>query len=207
MKPGFRQIEDKARQSIVDYLKSDGPGGQEIMEAFMHQFKELGERSPFNDPTNILNHLDFVKNHIKQTWDESLFVDQEGNISIGVCTDDVLGFNIDREKLKHDPSPVVWTVFLIRGIGGRYAFVSTDLYFRKYGFPMPAEYAGGFLISKGEWENGGWDEVGPFELYEHPASGAPSIPFLRNVMNDVNMGSILRRALDSAGLEATYEVD
>jgi hypothetical protein len=191
-------VEKDIRESIYDYMRSDGPGGMRVINAFLDEFEKLSERSPQDDPTNIKNHIPFIVKHLKDTWDESLTIDRDGNVSIGLCKDEVLGFEEDKEKLKHNPSPVVWTVYLIRGIGGRYAFINPQLYARKYGESMPSEYFGGFLISKWAWDIEGWDEVGSFEQYEHPASGAAPIPFFRNVIKNIDMQSIIADAIEEA---------
>jgi hypothetical protein len=189
------KISDELRESIRDYMKSDGPGGKQIIASFMEEFEKLSERSPQDDPTNIKNHMDFVVSHIKQTWDESLKVTEDGNIEVGICTDETLGFKEDNMKLKHNPSPILWAVYLIRGIGGQYAFVNPETYFKKKGEPMPPVYYGGFLISKGAWEREGWNVVGPFSKYKHPASGATPIPFGKNAMDRVDIESIVGEAI------------
>jgi len=202
------KISSKLKDKIFEHLKSTGRGGEKVIDAFMAEFKELEDRSPRDDPTNLRNHRDFLLKHIKETWDSSLSVDGEGNIKIGICSDDVLGFDVDEAKLKHRPSPVVWTVYLIRGIGGRYAFVNPQTYFNRFGKPMPAQYAGGFLISRAAWDNEAWDAyVGPFESYEHPSSGASPIPFFRNVLSRVDMRSIVDEAIEDAKLEVDYETN
>lgn len=200
MKEGIAQtLSETVKEKIFDYMKSDGPGGQEVISAFMSEFEKLSRRAPSDDPTNIKNHLSFILSHIKKTWDESLEIADDGTINIGICTDDVLGFDVDYTKLRHQPSPVVWTVFLIRGIGGRYAFVNEQTYFLKHGKPMPPVYHGGFLISRGKWKSEGWEDfVGPFEMFEHPSSGAPPIPFLRNVVSKIDIRSIINEAISEA---------
>ena len=195
----MKEITEEIIQSIYRYLRSDGPGGKQIIGAFMEEFAELSKRSPPDDPTNLKNHMSFLLKHVKSTWDQSLSIDEAGNISIGVGEDSVLGFKEDRVKLKHNPTPVVWTVFLIRGIGGRYAFVNEATYFKKHRQPMPPQYYGGFLISEKTWIAERWDEqVGPFEQFEHPASGAPPIPFFKNVMHRINMEDIIASAIAEA---------
>lgn len=195
-----KQVKQDVIDSIYNYLKSDGPGGMRIIAAFMDEFEKLSERSPQDDPTNLKNHMKFILKHIKSTWDESLSIDADGSINIGVCDDETLGFVEDKEKLKHSPSPIVWTVYLIRGIGGRFAFVNPRTYMKKHKKPMPPQYAGGFLISKWSWEREGWDKVvGPFEAYEHPASGAPPVPFFKNIRRSVDMEAIVAEAIVLAG--------
>jgi hypothetical protein len=202
----MRELAESVAKNTVDklkdYLSSEGPGGKQVIGAFIEEFEKLSERSPADDPTNIKNHMSFVLNHVKETWDESLSITEQGELSIGICKDEIIGFDIDRAKLKHNPSPVVWTVFLIRGIAGRYAFVNPDTYFKKKGAPMPPQYAGGFLISKRAWIREGWDKaVGPFEAYEHPASGAPPIPFFDNVIRKIDLESLVSSVLASIEAE------
>lgn len=204
----IQKIPDEIRNSLFEYLKSDGPGGQKVIEAFMTEFQELEYRSPQNDPTNLKFHRDFIRQHVTSTWDESLRIDEAGNISIGVCNDEVLGFSGPKDRLKHRPTPIVWTVYLIRGIAGRYAFVGESEYIKRHGVPMPPQYAGGFLINSYDWHNESWDEyVGPFEQYEHPSSGASPIPFFRNVINRIDMRNIIDEAIKDAKLEVEYAAD
>jgi hypothetical protein len=199
MKPELEKISKHLKQKIYDYMKSEGPGGMRVINAFMDEFLELSKRSPQDDPTNIKNHMAFLLRHIKNTWDESIEITDDGTIRIGICDDETLGFDVERSQLKHKPTPVVWTVYLIRGIGGRYAFVNPRTYFMKHGAPMPPQYSGGFLISKGMWNKEGWEQVvGPFELFEHPSSGAPPIPFFRNVLERIDINSIVNEALEEA---------
>jgi len=195
----IKEITDDLKKSIFEYMRSDGPGGMRIINAFLDEFKELSDRSPQDDPTNLKNHMPFIVKHLKETWDSSLNIADDGTISIGVCKDEVLGIEEDREKLKHNPTPIVWTVYLIRGIGGRYAFVNPQTYFLKHGSPMPPQYFGGFLINRGDWEREGWSEaVGSFEQYEHPASGASPIPFYKNILSRIDLRSIIAEAIGAA---------
>lgn len=197
------KITDEVREELLEYLKSDGPGGQQIIAAFLAEFEKLSYRSPPDDPTNIKNHMGFLEEHIRNTWDESIDISEDGEISIGVGKDDILGFDLDKSKLKHSPKEVVWTVYLIRGIAGRFAFVNESTYFKKYGRPMPSQYAGGFLIGNWAWSREGWDRaVGDFSAYEHPASGATPIPFFKNVLKNIDMESIVQEAL--ASVEGKY---
>jgi hypothetical protein len=198
----MEKISPGVRQKLYEYLHSEGPGGMRIINAFMKEFEKLSERSPKDDPTNLKKHMKFILRHIKNTWDESLNIDNNGNVNIGVCNDETLGFDVSRAKLKHNPSPVVWTVYLIRGIGGRYAFVNADTYFKKHGHPMPPQYFGGFLISKRAWKKEGWDKaVGSFESYEHPASGASPIPLFQNVIRSVDIQGLISEVLDEMEVE------
>jgi len=206
MKEKLNKIATSIKDRIYDHLSSDGPGGKKVIDAFIEEFKKLEKRSPRDDPTNLRNYRDFIADHIKKTWDSSLSIDHDGNISIGICDDNVLGFDVNKSKLKHRPSPIVWTVYLIRGIAGRYAFVNPATYLKRFGVAMPPQYAGGFLISKGEWEAENWSAyVGNFEMFEHPASGAPPIPFFRNVINKIDMRSIINEAIQDAKVEVEYE--
>lgn len=198
----MKKITPDVLKSLKDYLSSEGPGGKKIIGAFMEQFEQLSERSPKDDPTNLKNHMRFLLSHIKKTWDESLSIGSDGTINIGVCSDETLGFDVNRAKLKHNPSPVVWTVYLIRGIGGRYAFVNPDTYFKKHGHPMPPQYFGGFLISKRAWKREGWDKaVGSFESYEHPASGASPIPLFQNVIRNIDIQGLISEVLGEMEVE------
>ena len=183
------------REHILEYMKSDGTGGKRVIGAFLEEFEELSERSPRDDPTNLKNHLSFLVQHMKQTWDESLSLSEDGEIQVGICTDETLGFSGDMSKLKHHPPPTIWVVFLIRGIAGRYAFVNNEMYQKKKHEPMPGQYFGGFLISKRAWEKEGWYVLGPFEQYEHPASGAPPVPFGENVMKRIDMQKLVGDAI------------
>jgi hypothetical protein len=202
MKELIKQFDQKIKDKLLEYMRSDGPGGKKVILAFMDEFEKLSDRSPADDPTNLKNHMNFILSHVKKTWDNSLQIDDDGNVSIGVCDDETLGFKIDRSKLKHHPSPIVWTVYLIRGIGGRYAFVNPETYFKKHGHPMPSRYYGGFLISKRAWMKEGWDKVvGSFEAYEHPASGAPPIPFFKNVMRNIDINSIISEVIDDVRVD------
>ena len=195
------KISDELKNEIYNYMRSDGPGGKQIIGAFMEEFEKLAERSPKDDPTNLLNHMGFIVRHIKETWDESLRITDDGSIEVGVCTDETLGFKENNVRLKHDPSPVMWAVYLIRGIGGRYAFVNPSMYLTKKGEVMPLVYHGGFLISKRAWEREGWDILGTFSRYEHPSSGASPIPFFKNVMERVDMKAIVGEAVDKYKFE------
>lgn len=189
-------VTTELQERILDYLQSSSPGGQKVIDTFMAEFEKLAERSPRDDPTNLRNHMDELRGHLEQTWDESIGFDEDGNLDIGIGKDEYLGFKEDKARLKHSPDPMLWVVYLIRGIAGQYAFVNPTTYLKKKGKPMPAQYHGGFLISKWSWELEGWDRVvGPFEQYEHPASGAPPYPFFKNVIRNVDMQSLIDEAI------------
>ena len=89
----------------------------------------------------------------------------------------------------------MWVVFLIRGIAGRYAFVNPEMYAKKKKEPMPSQYFGGFLISKGAWEREKWGVLGPFAQFEHPACGASPVPFGKNVMQRIDMEGLVHEAI------------
>ena len=192
-----KKIADEIPDLILEYLKSYSPGGQKVIDAFMDEFDKLSARSPADDPTNLKNHMSFLEKHVKDTWDNSLSLTKDREINAGICEDEVIGFKEDKTKLKHKPTPVMWVVYLIRGIAGPYAFVNPDMYFKKKGEPMPPQYHDGFLISKWHWENEGWGRVlGDFNKYKHPASGAAPIPFFKNVLKKIDMQSIISKALE-----------
>jgi len=198
-----KQITDDLRNHILNYLKSEGAGGKKIVAAFMSEFENLAYRSPPDDPTNIINHMDFLENHIKNTLDSSIHIDENGNINLGICTDTLLGFKEDKSSLKHHPQPLKWVVYLIRGIAGEYAFVNNNTYFLKYSKPMPAQYNGGFLVGKWLWDREGWNIVGDFARFRHPASKASPIPFFKNVLEKINLHSLMDEAKGSFRTDGT----
>lgn len=193
----INEFSEDLKEAILDYMRSDNSGGKQVIGAFLEEFEKLSARSPANDPTNIQKHLPFIVGHLKKTWDESLSLSEDGNLEVGLGKDEVLGFTEDRSKLAHSPTPVAWVVYLIRGIGGRYAFVSPEMYQKKMGHPMPAEYHGGFLISRGAWEREGWYNLGSFESFEHPASGASPIPFAQNAIENANIQQVVSEAIQN----------
>ena len=201
IKAKVKVLSQELISQIKDYFQSSAPGGQKIIDIFMDEFSNLSSRSPANDPTNIKNFLPYIRDHITKTWDESLSVSDTGQINIGIGYDTIFGFRENKSALKHRPSPVKWVVYLIRGIGGQYAFVSPEVYMRKHGHPMPSEYNGGFLIGKWLWELEGWGRVvGPFESFKHPASGARPVPFFKNVLKKINMEQLIKEALSFKGI-------
>jgi hypothetical protein len=195
MSSSISNFSQDLKEAILGYLRSDSPGGKQVIGSFLEQFEKLSARSPINDPTNISKHMNFIVGHLKNTWDESLHLTDDGNLEVGLGKDDVLGFTEDRSKLKHTPTPVAWLVYLIRGIGGRYAFVSPEMYAKKMRKPMPAIYNGGFLISRHAWEREGWYNLGPFETFEHPASGASPVPIFKDAMENVDIQAIISEAI------------
>jgi hypothetical protein len=163
-------VSNDIKESLKEFFSSSGYGGQKIIEAFMEEFEQLSFRSPPDDPTNLKNYMDVIKAHIINTLDSSLDITDDNNIHIGIGNDAFLGFEENRTKLKHSPSPVVWVVYLIRGIAGPYAFVNDSMYREKFGYPMPEKYAGGFLIRRDSWNREGWSAVfGSFEQFKHPS--------------------------------------
>ena len=199
MNPAAKEFSDKVVQALYQYMHSEGPGGSTVLSAFMAEFAKLSSRSPADDPTNVKNHLPFIKSHITDTWNESLVVTEDGTISVGIGKDDVFGFDNDKSKLKHHPVPVAWLVYLIRGIAGRYAFISPETYQRMHKHAMPPQYYGGFMINEKTFIAEGWDiEVGSFDQYVHPASGAPPIPFFHNVLGTIDMRHLVDQAIKSA---------
>jgi hypothetical protein len=198
MRGSISQIPDKVKESVFDYLHVDAPGGQQIVAAVMGEFKKLTSRSPKKDPTNLEKHMDFLENHVKKTYSESLDIDDTGNIKIGICSDSVLGFKENRNALRKIPTPVLWVVYLIRGIAGEYAFIDPDLYLRKKGNPMPAVEGGGFLISREQWDKEGWSSVATFAEHRHPASNSPPVPFFRNALRKADIHGIVAEALKRA---------
>lgn len=187
----YKEFDRTLQEELKIYFSSEGPGGKKIIEAFMEEFEALSSRSPQDDPTNIKNFMGPLREHITKTLDASIQVDS-GGIRLGIGNDDFLGFTEDRSKLKHSPQPIAWLVYLIRGIAGAYAFVNNAMYKEKFGYNMPSQYAGGFLISKFDWEHEGWDAIfGPFEGFKHPASGAPPIPLFRNVIEKINVNGLM----------------
>ena len=84
------KLSDEIKEHILNYMRSEGPGGKKVINAFLEEFEQLATRSPRDDPTNLKNHLPFLVKHMKQTWDESLTITNDGSIEFGICTDETL---------------------------------------------------------------------------------------------------------------------
>ena len=200
----IRDVDRDLLGQLREFFSSSGEGGKKIINAFMKEFYKLSERSPEDDPTNLKNYMGVIRSHIERTLDESLEVTDDGQVKLGIGTDSFLGFDEKNWKLKHRPVPVVWVVYLIRGIAGPYAFVGEGTYFKKFGRSMPTRYAGGFLISRAAWRREGWDQaVGPFEQFRHPASGAPPVPFFRNVLANINFQELMKYFFERYGYDTS----
>ncbi len=174
-----------------------------LIERIMVGFDSLVERADMlpEDPTNPSNwRADFL-NKLEEDVSQNFFV--EGNkIIIRIGDKDFLGYDPSGSIDASDTEPLHWMVFYLEGLVGDWGFISPETYTKvtKGGTYQASwgRFNDGFMISREEYENKGWDRVVPFSQIRHPFSGFSPLDIFAEALQEFHLRPFIRKAIDAA---------
>ena len=175
-----------------------------LISRIMEGFDNLSERADQlpEDPTN--------PNNWRQEFQELLFRDLEETfvvsgkrIQVNIGDKEVLGYT-EGETDSSDMSPLVWLVFYIEGLAGDWAFITPELYDERRGsgafakLQQQGRFGEGFLISKDDFFNEGWDRFAPFDTVRHPFSGFSPVDIFTEALDEFRLRPFIQKAIKAA---------
>lgn len=130
------------------------------------------------------------------------FVVAGDRISVRLGDKDFLGYDPSKQISPDDTEPLHWLVFYIEGLIGDWAFVTPETYTKvtrggKYESGW-GRFKQGFMVSKGNYEEQGWDRVVPFEEVRHPFSGFSPLDIFAEALREFNLRPFIQKAVDAA---------
>jgi len=174
-----------------------------LIERIMIGFDSLAERADIlpEDPTNPSNwRADFL-NKLEEDVAQNFFV--EGNkIVIRIGDKDFLGYDPSGSIDPSDTEPLHWMVFYLEGLIGDWGFISPETYTQvTRGGTYKAtwgRFSDGFMISREEYENKGWDRIVPFSQIRHPFSGFSPLDIFAEALQEFHLRPFVEKAIKAA---------
>lgn len=178
-----------------------------LIDRIMVGFDSLSERADLlpEDPTNPGNWREVFELALRQDLERTFMV-----------TGDVITVRLgDKEFLGYDPSgetndptdatPLKWMVYYLEGLAGDWAYISPETYEQINGggsfnpnWGRFGEGGGGFMVSKKEYEEAGWDLVVPFSTVRHPFSGYSPLDIFTEALREFRFRPFIQRAIAAA---------
>ena len=173
-----------------------------LIERIMVGFDDLSDRADLlaEDPTNPSNwRAEFL---LKLEEDlERTFVITENRISVSIGEKDFLGYDPSGRLASDDTEPLHWLVFYLEGLVGDWGFISPETYTRITKQPYKTtwgRFSDGFMISRQDYEDQGWDRVMGFDQVRHPFSGFSPLDIFAEALREFRLKHFIQRALDAA---------
>ena len=187
--------------NIVTALKKDAVPF--LIERIMVGFDSLSDRADMlpEDPTNPANwRVEFLAKLEEDL--ERNFVVAGDRITIRLGEKDFLGYDPSGTLDPNDTEPLHWMVFFIEGLLGDWAFISPENYSRLTGGsqykPGWGRFDQGFMVSRQEYEEQGWDQVLPFAQVRHPFSGFSPLDIFAEALREFNLRPFIQKAIDAS---------
>jgi len=175
-----------------------------LISRIMDGFDSLSERADQlpEDPTNPSNWRQDFLDLLHKDLDDNFFVSGK-QIKINIGNKKVLGYT-DDESDSTDNTPLVWLVYYIEGLAGDWAFITPELYDKRKGSGAFAElekqgrFSGGFMISKEEFFEEGWDRFTAFDTVRHPFSGFSPLDIFTEALKEFRLRPFIQKAIEAA---------
>ncbi len=189
------------QKNIVTILKKDAIPF--LIERIMVGFDSLGDRANMlsEDPTNPGNWRTEFLAKLEEDLERTFAV--AGNrITIRLGDKDFLGYDPSGETDPNDTEPLHWMVFFIEGLIGDWAFISPENYNRlgrgrKYQSSW-GRFGEGFMVSRQDYEEQGWDRIIPFSQVRHPFSGFSPLDIFAEALREFRLRPFVQKAIDAA---------
>jgi len=201
LKSVLQKKQNLIQKNIVGVLKKEAVPF--LIERIMVGFDSLAERADMlpEDPTNPGNWRAEFLNKLEEDLARN-FVVAGGRITIRLGDKDFLGYDPSGEVDSNDTEPLHWMVFYIEGLIGDLAFVSPENYTRlnrgsKYK-PGWGRFDQGFMVSRQDYEEQGWDRVLPFSQLRHPFSGFSPLDIFAEALREFKLRPFIQKAIDAA---------
>lgn len=174
-----------------------------LIDRIMEGFDSLADRADQlpEDPTNPSNWRDEFRTKLQEDLQNTFRI--SGNrIQIDIGEKRFLGYAEGGENESSDSTPLVWLVYYIEGLAGDWAFIGPDLYERFRGSGTFDETWGrfgqGFMISKEQYFEEGWNNIVSYESVRHPFSGFSPVDIFNEALNEFRLRPFIQKAIDAA---------
>ena len=196
----FKKRQKLIRKNISTALKKDAVPF--LIERIMVGYDSLSERANIlpEDPTNPANwRAEFL---LKLEEDlERTFVINGDIISVRLGEKEFLGYNPSGTVETGDTEPLHWLVFFIEGLAGDWGFISPETYTKITKRPYQAtwgRFSDGFMISRQDFEDQGWDSVMAFSQIRHPFSGFSPLDIFVEALREFRLRPFIEKAITAA---------
>lgn len=174
-----------------------------LIARVMEGYDDLSERAAMNpdDPTNPANWRSEFFNKLRTDLEDTFIV--TGNrISVRIGDTEYLGYTSGDSIDPSDTTPLHWMVFFLEGLIGDWAFISPETYSKltrgsRYDSRW-GRFSAGFMVSKQDYEEQGWNKVIPFEQVRHPFSGFSPLDIFEEALREFNLRPFIQKAIDAA---------
>ncbi len=201
LKTIFEKRQKLIQRNIVAVLKKEAIPF--LIERIMIGFDSLAERANMlpEDPTNPGNwRMEFL-NKLEEDLERN-FVVAGDRITIRLGDKDFLGYNPAGQIDSDDTEPLHWMVFFIEGLVGDWAFISPENYSRLTGGSKYktswGRFKSGFMISRQDYEEQGWNRTIPFDQVRHPFSGFSPLDIFAEALREFKLRPFVQKAIDAA---------
>lgn len=205
-KAQLKRIIEKKQKLIENNIKSilKKEAIPFLIGRIMDGFDSLSERANQlpEDPTNPVNwrqdFKDLLFNDLQKT-----FMVSGNNIHISLGDKSVLGYT-EGETDSSDQTPLIWLVYYIEGLAGDWAFIGPNLYDLRHGsgsfakLENPGRFGAGFMISKEDFFDEGWQKFAAFDTVRHPFSGFSPLDIFTEAMNEFRLQPFIEKAIKAA---------
>lgn len=173
-----------------------------LIDRIMAGYDGLSERADIlpEDPTNPsrwrTQFLTKLHTELGQT-----FIVTGNRISVRLGEKEFLGYNESGEIDPDDTQPLHWLVFFIEGLIGDWAFITPENYTRITKRPYQAgwgRFDDGFMVSKQDYQEQGWDKVIPFSEVRHPFSGYSPVDIFSEALREFKLRPFVQKAINAA---------
>ena len=186
------------KELIKEFTDTIGPA---VVDRIMAVFDELADEIGLEeDPTSP----HFWRNEFKEKLlsEARHVVETSDGISVSFGEMSYLGYE-EGEIAPEDTEPLHWAVFWFEGLAGSYAFITPEFLAQVRGSSSldgirMGRFGEGFLISREDYEDGGFSKAAPFSDMEHPLSGSPPIDIFEAALSTYdyrpNISNAIKRA-------------
>jgi hypothetical protein len=201
----LKQVLEKKQKliqsNVVAILKKDAVPF--LIERIMVGFDGLADRAEMQpeDPTNPANWRAEFLAKLEEDL-ERTFVVAGNKITVQLGDRAFLGYDPSGNIDPNDTEPLHWMVFFIEGLVGDWAFISPDTYQRlnpggRYQ-PGWGRFERGFMVSRQEYEEQGWNRQIPFSQLRHPFSGFNPVDIFAEALREFRLRPFIQKAIDAA---------
>lgn len=204
-KAKLKNIIDKKQKLLESNIKAvlKKEALPKLIADIMDGYDSLSQRAESmpEDPTNPANWRQEFHDLLRRDLEDTFRV-QGKRIHVDLGDKKVLGYSEEPDPA--DPTPLVWLVYYIEGLAGEWGFITPDLYDLRRGSGAFAKlehqgrFAGGFLISKDDFFDEGWDKFVAFDTVRHPFSGFSPLDIFTEALNEFRLRPFIEKAIKAS---------
>ncbi len=188
------------QENIRDIMRREGIPF--LIDKIMVGYDKLGDiadRGP-DDPTNPSLWRAEFRARLFRDFDET-FIFNGDRLAVKLGNKEFLGYNGSNTIDPDDSAPLHWLVFYLEGLLGDWAFISPEIYQtitgRNYE-PGWGRFSDGFMVSKSDYHDQGWDRVIPYENVRHPFSGFSPLDIFDEALREFKIRPFIKKAIAAA---------